>query len=101
MFNELKKLSVNNPLFEGFSEELFADLDRRLVGARSFEPDEFLLRQGDESREVFIIESGRVEILVQEEDTEKMHALATLGPGDCVGEVALLDSEPRSASARA
>jgi hypothetical protein len=30
-----------------------------------------------------------------------MHALATLGPGDCVGEVALLDSEPRSASARA
>ena len=101
MFNELKKLSVNNPLFEGFSEELFADLDRLIVGSRSFEPNEFLLRQGDDSREVFIIESGRVEILVKEEDTEKMHALATLGPGDCVGEVALLDSEPRSASAKA
>ena len=57
------------------------------------------MRQGDTGVGAFIIRSGKVDI-VQERDGKEIK-LATLGPGDVVGEMALLDEFPRSASVRA
>ncbi len=58
-----------------------------------------IVRQGDTGVGAFIIRSGKVEI-VQDRDGQ-MRKLATLGPGDVFGEMALLDDVPRSATARA
>jgi CRP/FNR family cyclic AMP-dependent transcriptional regulator len=52
-----------------------------------------LMRQGEIGQEFFVIVEGRVRI---ERDGA---AVATLGPGDYLGEIALLDESPRSASA--
>ena len=47
----------------------------------------------------FIIRSGKVDII--QEKGGKEIKLATMGPGEVFGEMALLDEFPRSASARA
>lgn len=84
----------------------FQDLDSRSLEAisnaaveQSYQPGQLIMRQGDTGVGAFIIRSGKVDI-IQERDG-KEQKLATLGPGDVVGEMALLDEFPRSASVRA
>ena len=84
----------------------FEDLDERSLEAieraaveQSYKPGQEIVRQGDTGVGAFIIRSGKVDI-VQDRDG-KQTKLATLGPGEVIGEMALLDEFPRSASARA
>ena len=58
----------------------------------------WLFRQGDPGDSLFIVRSGRLEIVV--EKPERMVA-RVLGRGSAVGELALLTGSPRSASVRA
>ena len=53
------------------------------------------MRQGDPGREAFVIADGRAKATIR----GKMSA--TLGPGECFGEMALLHSAPRSATVTA
>lgn len=56
-----------------------------------------LCRQGEQSDFAFLLFKGRVRIL--KEDTNKVaKEIASVGPGHIVGEMALIDKEPRSAS---
>ena len=54
--------------------------------------------EGESSTEMFIIRSGCVRILKQE--GENTIELAQLGPGSVLGELSLLDHQPRSATAQ-
>ena len=67
---------------------------------RQYPAGEFLFRQGDAGSSLMVIREGTVEILMEDEPGEA-RLLARLGPGAVLGEMALLTSEPRSASARA
>ncbi len=51
-----------------------------------------LCEQGTIGREAFVIIDGTAEV------RRNKKKVATLGPGDCVGELALLDHGPRTAS---
>lgn len=62
---------------------------------RSFEAGTLLMRQGDPGDEYLLIERGCVEV---EQDGRR---LRTLGPGSGVGEIALLQDIPRTATVRA
>ncbi len=84
----------------------FEDLDQKSLDAISnaaveqkYQPGQEIIRQGDTGVGAFIIRSGKVEIV--QEKGGKETRLALLGPGDVVGEMALLDEFPRSATARA
>ncbi len=57
-----------------------------------------IFREGEPGHEMYIIESGTVEILRQARGSEP---LATLESGDCFGEMALLEEQPRFATALA
>lgn len=70
-------------------------LDRRV-----YRPGQVLFREGDQSWAAFMIEKGSVEI-VRNEGGEHEVVLATVGEGELIGEMGLIDSEPRSATARA
>jgi len=64
--------------------------------------NEFLFRQDDPPTSAFLIEEGRVQIVLERVgaiDVERV--LAIRGPGDIVGEMAIIDHAPRSASVRA
>jgi diguanylate cyclase len=62
-------------------------------------PTEYLFRQDDPPTSAFLIEQGRVEIVLERAGGERV--LAVRGPGDIVGEMAIVDRAPRSASVRA
>ncbi len=56
-----------------------------------------LFRDGDPGKEMFVVQSGKVNITKTVRDTEKI--LATLGAGEFFGEMAILNNKPRSAGA--
>ncbi|MCA9539215.1 MAG: cyclic nucleotide-binding domain-containing protein [Myxococcales bacterium] len=71
---------------------------------RAIQPAQFaagrtIFREGDPADAAYVIESGRVEILTGRGVDEVR--VAELGPGDVLGELALLDGARRSAGARA
>ena len=72
------------------------DLSRYAATAKA---GEFIFREGDLTSDLYILEDGRVELLRQQEGVP--HVVATLGPGEPFGELALLEDSPRDLSARA
>jgi CRP/FNR family cyclic AMP-dependent transcriptional regulator len=57
-----------------------------------------LFEEGDTGDQAYLIKEGEIEIVRQIGNTE--HILARLGRGDIFGEMALIDNQPRMATAR-
>jgi CRP/FNR family cyclic AMP-dependent transcriptional regulator len=66
---------------------------------RRFKRNGVIFHQGDPGDSLFIIESGRVKVVVLSSEGAEDAIIATLGPGMFFGELALLDGAARSASA--
>lgn len=65
----------------------------------TFQPGEFIFREGDESRDAYWVLSGKVEISI---DTPQGRSVLTiLEEGEIFGEMGMIDDLPRTASARA
>ncbi len=64
---------------------------------REFPKGTVLFREGDSGTEMYVIQSGRVAISKQVREVEKV--LATLGPGEFFGEMAIISNKPRTATA--
>jgi CRP-like cAMP-binding protein len=65
---------------------------------RKFKRGSLIFIEGETSTEMYIVKQGKVRILKQEGETTV--ELAILGPGSVMGELALLDHQPRSATAQ-
>jgi CRP-like cAMP-binding protein len=84
-------------LFAGLDPEALEAIARSLR-IRHFRRGEVLFHEGDPGDALFIVASGAVKVVVPSEEGEEA-ILATLKRGDFLGELALLDGAPRSASA--
>ena len=62
-----------------------------------FQPDDYLIRRGDQGDTMHVIRSGRVRVPLLDKETGKTKLVVHLGPGDLVGEMALLTGERRNA----
>lgn len=82
------------PLFEGLAEEELGVV-AGLVDDIEVEPGEVLTTEGEPGHESFIVVSGTAEVSIAGK------GIATLGAGALIGEMALLDGKPRSATVRA
>jgi NTE family protein len=82
------------PLEAGPWAELAASAQPVSVRAR-----EWLFRQGDPGDSLYVVLTGRLEIVIESGGEPKV--IRILGRGDSVGELALLTESPRSASVRA
>jgi hypothetical protein len=69
------------------------------LNRREFGTGEYIFREGDEGDEAYLIIDGTVDIVKISGDQELV--IAQVGKGAIIGEMALIDSEPRMASARA
>jgi CRP/FNR family cyclic AMP-dependent transcriptional regulator len=64
---------------------------------KEFKRGEVLFREGEPGKEMYVIQTGKVNITKTVRNTEKI--LATLGAGEFLGEMAILNNKPRSAGA--
>jgi len=86
------------PLFRDLPDDTLRQIAERLRVTRWSE-GAIVFRKGDEADGAYLVQSGVVEIVTDGDDGGE--AIATLGPGSVVGELALLTGEPRSATLRA
>jgi CRP/FNR family transcriptional regulator, cyclic AMP receptor protein len=71
-----------------------------IIHERRYQAGEYLFEKEQPGTAMFIIKSGLVKIVVRGSSDEETE-LATIHPEDFLGELALLDDTPRSASAKA
>jgi CRP/FNR family cyclic AMP-dependent transcriptional regulator len=86
-------------LLGGLDEESLERLAERAV-ERSFRKGQLLFYQGDPGESLILILEGMVRVFLLSEDGEEI-VLNSLGPGHGLGDVALVDPGPRSASVEA
>jgi CRP-like cAMP-binding protein len=86
---------------------VFADLDaddlRRVAEVavpRSFDAEHVVFREGDDSDTCYIVRSGHARAVRSHSDGRTI-TLASFGPGDIFGELAMFDDERRSATVEA
>lgn len=87
------------PIFAGMSDEETYEIIR-MSRIHRVATGETLFVQGDIGRSLFILESGKLAIELEKDDGTR-ELVAEFGPGDAIGELALIDPEPRSATATA
>ncbi|HEY1813224.1 MAG TPA: cyclic nucleotide-binding domain-containing protein [Kofleriaceae bacterium] len=87
---------------------IFAQLDAddleelaSIVEERRIEPGRDLFREGESGDAVYLVVKGQIRVYVGGTNGTPETVLAELGPGACIGEMAVLDASPRSASVRA
>ena len=78
-------------LFKDISGQEVSNI-AQIAKEREFSANERIMNHGDNGDSMFIIISGSVKVHIDNKE------LTTLSKGDCIGEMALLDQEPRSAS---
>jgi CRP-like cAMP-binding protein len=91
---EKRRWLAQLPLFHGASDDV---LDRLVdvTGELTFEAGQPIVLQGQVGNGLYIVVAGRARVVRGETE------LARLGPGDHFGELAVIDQQPRSASAYA
>ncbi len=82
------------PLFAGVSSASMERLSA-VTGEVSFSAGQFIVRQGQVGSGLYCIVSGAAVVL------SGSHELARLGEGDFIGELAVIDQQPRLASVQA
>jgi CRP-like cAMP-binding protein len=85
------------PLFSGLPEEERERLGR-LLRPRRYARGEVIFLEGDQGTALCLVAEGRIRIQLTGADGREV-VIIVYGPGDFLGELALLDGEPRSADA--
>ncbi len=67
---------------------------------RTVKPGDTIMRQGERGQCAYIIEKGQVEIQMERADGT-IHKVGSRGPGTIIGEMAIVDDAPRTATVNA
>ncbi|RYG36398.1 cyclic nucleotide-binding domain-containing protein [bacterium] len=81
-----------NYLVTGLNDEQIAGIFA-LAKLRRLTAQEHLVRAGDPAGDLFVVLDGRVVVLTPDGDK-----LSEVGPGSVIGEIALIDAQPRTAN---
>ncbi len=96
---EVVELLAGVPVFSTLERD---DLERiaQFAVPRRFDPGEVVFREGDASDTCYVVREGRARAIRTHRDGRAI-TLATFGPGDIFGELALFEDELRSATVEA
>lgn len=92
------RLLQEMPIFGALSPEAINFVERHCI-PRELEPGQVFFYEGDPASSLFVLESGSAE--VTKRCGEDMRRLRWLKPGDCFGEMAVADMNPRGATVKA
>lgn len=96
MSDRVRELLTSVELFGEMHEEEIDDLTA-LAQIKKLSKDTTVFHAGDPADAVFVVASGRVKVVITSSDGKEF-ILTVLGAGQVFGEMALLESAPRSAS---
>ncbi|MGK2852096.1 MAG: cyclic nucleotide-binding domain-containing protein [Candidatus Limnocylindrales bacterium] len=82
------------PLFRGMTDRSIEAIGE-LAQMAAFEPGALLTREGDRGDGFLVLTAGTATV------TQQGRRIRTLGPGDFLGEIALIDGGPRTATVTA
>ncbi|MBN1962213.1 MAG: cyclic nucleotide-binding domain-containing protein [Deltaproteobacteria bacterium] len=95
----LSNLLRTSALFAHFNDETrYSLLDR--FSRIGFNPGTKIINQGTPGQGLYVIATGEVEVSVAKDDGDSV-VVANLGPGEVVGEIALLHDQPTTATVTA
>jgi CRP/FNR family transcriptional regulator/CRP/FNR family cyclic AMP-dependent transcriptional regulator len=89
----LRQVDIFANLSDEDTQELMA-----VARKRSFRAGEVIFHRDDPGQVLYVIKEGKVKISLISPDGQEI-SLVVFGKGECFGELALLDGEPRSADA--
>lgn len=93
----LSKIRLFKPLTKDTVQQLVEKMDQKELKA-----GEFLFRSGDPSDGLYIVADGHLDIVFENPNPAQDDlVVASLKPGDVLGEISLLDRQARAASAKA
>ncbi|MBN1427186.1 MAG: cyclic nucleotide-binding domain-containing protein [Anaerolineae bacterium] len=98
--DDLIKLLGSVELFAGLSEEQLRKV-AAIFEERHYKQGEIVFSQGEPGDRLYLVQAGFVEVVAKEEGQATGRTLVSLGPGQSVGEMALVDQGPRSATVHA
>jgi CRP-like cAMP-binding protein len=83
-------------LFQGVPDEYLAQL-AQACRDEHYVAGETIFREGDPALGMYVVQGGRVRIITSTRGREAL--LSGVGPGECFGEMGVVDGAPRSATA--
>ncbi|HEX9984494.1 MAG TPA: cyclic nucleotide-binding domain-containing protein [Thermoanaerobaculia bacterium] len=96
--NTLFPIQSDHPLFRYFTDEERTRIER-IGELRSVAAENYLITAGETDSTLYAIEDGHLDILAMRDGRSTV--VATVGPGDVLGEVSFIDDSPRTVSVRA
>jgi len=97
---EIKKILQKLELFNDLSDQELEEI-AIICTERHLQPGEIIIKQGEYNDELYIITHGYVDVYLSDISQETTKLLVNLGVGQLIGEMALVDKGPRSATVRA
>ena len=95
----IQTLLASVDLFHGLGE-VHLDAIAALTKRQTYEPGRIVIRQGEPSDSLHLVESGTYEVFYWDDLLRIERPFNSLGRGDVFGEMGVLSGEPRSASVR-
>ena len=96
----LEKLKRSVWLFQGLRTDEIVEFLQQADKTMAY-PGQQIIREGRPGEYVYILLSGNVEVVKQADKLGHGHKLATLEPGQCFGEMSLVEQSLCSATVRA
>ena len=97
--NERQEFLRTIPIFAGLNKAALSELAKEVEDVAAHK-NEVIVREGEAGNRMFIIHSGRVEVLKYLDQPHET-VLAVFGPRDFLGEMSMIECVTRSASLRA
>lgn len=96
----LLKAIKDNILFSGLEDKHKTQIVKEMYRSE-IKAEQNAIKQGELGNNFFVVESGMFDILIEDEETKDLTAVAQRGPGTCFGELALMYNAPRAATVMA
>lgn len=89
------KFLKEQSLLKNLTDEQIMKLTEQFLEEK-FLPGDIILSEGDETRDMYLIREGEVDVLKWDEEHKQQIVIGRLGKGDIFGEMSFMDISPRS-----